>query len=80
MKLELTERQCALVKMAGHWLVPFFFFGIFMHVDFVEVQKNDKKENGKCPINYFLTSCLVNNNVQSVNLKFALHTLYRALS
>ena len=51
-----------------------------MHVDFVEVQKNDNKENGKCPINYFLTSCLVNNNIQSVNLNFALHTLYRALT
>ena len=70
--------------MAGHWLVPFFFGGggsIFMHVDFVEVQKNDNKENGKCPINYFLTSCLVNNNIQSAKyLNFALHTLYRALT
>ena len=29
----------------------FFFFGIFMHVDFAEVQKNDNKENENCPIN-----------------------------
>ena len=52
--------QACSVKMAGYWARSFFFFFcVFMDLDFVSIHKNAKKELGQYPA--ILTSRLVNN-------------------
>ena len=62
-KLHIHPRLCAnilkLVRLR-YWILPLFFFGTFVDLDFATVHKNTKKELSE----YWatLTSSLINNS------------------